>query len=216
MRGARHRGYRGAVGCAVHQGLINDAPYYIIVSELNQPKGKGMAEILEQIMRRRSIRKYTDEPVTPGQVKVLLQAAMAAPSAMNRKPWEFLVITEPERLVALRRRLVLGKYNAPVAIVVCGNLRRAAPAIARDFWVQDCSAATQNILLAAVGLGLGTVWIGVYPLRPVMSLVSGLLDLPRHIVPLAVVWVGRPAEPKPPRTQYDDANVHWETFGTAR
>jgi nitroreductase len=172
-----------------------------------------MAEILEQIMRRRSIRKYTDEPVTREELTTLLQAAMAAPSAMNRKPWEFVVVTEPERLAALRRRLVLGKYNAPAAIVVCGNLKRAAPSIAKDFWVVDCSAATQNILLAAAGLGLGTVWIGVYPLRPVMGLVARLLGLPKQVQPLAVIWVGRPAETKPPRTQYDEANVHWESFG---
>lgn len=171
-----------------------------------------MADILDVIMRRRSIRKYTEEPVTREQIITLLQAAMAAPSAMNRKPWEFVVVTEPERLAALRRRLVLGNYNAPVAIVVCGNLRRAAPAIAKDFWVVDCSAATENILLAATGLGLGTVWIGVYPLRPVMALIRGLLGLPRHVAPLAVVWVGHPAESKPPRTQYDEANVHWETY----
>lgn len=171
-----------------------------------------MVDILEHIKSRRSIRKYTDEPVSREQIELLLQAAMAAPSAMNRRPWEFIVITEKERLEALRRRLVLGRYNAPVAIVVCGNMRRTAPAIAKNFWVLDCSAATQNILLAATGLGLGSVWIGVYPLRPVMALVSRLLRLPRHIVPLAVVWVGHPAETKPPRTQYDARYVHWEAF----
>lgn len=175
-----------------------------------------MGTIVDQIMQRRSIRKYSDEPVTPEQIKALLQAAMAAPSAMNLKPWTFVVVTEPERLAALRRRLVLGNYNAPVAIVVCGNVRRAAPAITTDFWVLDCSAATQNILIAAAGMGLGSIWIGVYPMRPIMGLVSGLLGMPKHIKPLAVVWVGRPAEPKPPRTQYDEANVHWEQYGGER
>ncbi len=171
-----------------------------------------MAGILEHILQRRSIRRYTAEPVSREDLEALLRAAMAAPSAMNRKPWEFLVVTEPERLAALRRRLVLGNYNAPAAIVVCGNLRRAAPAIAKDFWVVDCSAATENILLAAAGLGLGSVWIGVYPVRAMMSLVAGLFKLPRHVAPLAVVWVGHPAEDKPPRTQYDETNVHWESF----
>jgi nitroreductase len=174
-----------------------------------------MASILDHIMQRRSIRRYTDEPVTGEEITLLLQAAMAAPSAMNRKPWEFVVLTEPERLQALRRRLVLGKFNAPVAIVVCGNLKRAAPAMAKDFWVLDCSAATQNILLAATGLGLGTVWIGVYPVRLIMSLVSRLLELPKHVSPLAVIWVGHPAQDKSPRTQYDEDNVHWESYGGA-
>jgi nitroreductase len=175
-----------------------------------------MSSILDLITQRRSIRKYTDEPVTVEQITALLQAAMAAPSAMNRRPWEFVVLTEPERLAALRRRLVLGRFNAPAAIVVCGNRRRVAPAITTDFWVLDCSAATQNILLAATGLGLGTVWIGVYPLRPVMAMVSGVAGLPRHVSPLAVIWVGHPAETKPPRTQYEEANVHWESYGQNR
>lgn len=171
-----------------------------------------MGAILDHIKQRRSIRQYTDEPLSREELTALLEAAMAAPSAMNRKPWEFIVITEPDRVAALRRRLVLGRYNAPAAIVVCGNLKRAAPAIARDFWVVDCSAAAQNILLAAAGLGLGAVWIGVYPLRPVMALVARVLDLPKHVRPLAVLWVGHPAEHKPPRTQYDEQQVHWESF----
>ena len=171
-----------------------------------------MPEILDSIMRRRSIRRYTEEPVTREQITTLLKAAMAAPSAMNRKPWEFIVITDPDRLQALRRRLVAGRFNAPAAIVVCGNLKRAAPAMAKDFWVLDCSAATQNILLAAAGLGLGTVWIGVYPVRLIMTLVSRVLDLPKHVSPLAVIWVGHPAQDKPPRTQYDEDNVHWESY----
>ncbi len=171
-----------------------------------------MGEILEHIQQRRSIRKYTEEPVSREQLTTLLQAAMAAPSAMNRKPWEFVVITESQKLAALRRQLVLGRYHAPAAIVVCGNLKRAAPAMAQDFWVLDCSAAAQNILLAAAGSGLGAVWIGVYPLQPMMALVARTLALPKHIKPLAVIWVGYPAEAKPPRTQYDEANVHWESF----
>ncbi len=171
-----------------------------------------MPKILDDIMQRRSIRRYTEEPVTREQITTLLQAAMAAPSAMNRKPWEFIVITDPDRLQALRWRLPAGRFNAPAAIVVCGNLKRAAPAMAKDFWVLDCSAATQNILLAATGLGLGTVWIGVYPVRLIMNLISRLLKLPKHISPLAVIWVGHPAQDKPPRTQYNEANVHWESY----
>ena len=171
-----------------------------------------MAAILDHIMQRRSVRKYTEEPVADDQVTELLKAAMAAPSAMNRKPWEFVVMTDPDRLAALRRRLVLGKFNAPLAIVVCADLKRAAPGPAKDFWVTDCSAATQNILLAATGLGLGSVWIGVYPIRAFMSLVARFLDLPKHVEPLAVVWVGHPAEQKPARTQYDKDRVHWESY----
>ncbi|MBC7236824.1 MAG: nitroreductase family protein, partial [Chloroflexi bacterium] len=167
-----------------------------------------MGEILEHIMARRSIRKFTPEPVPAEMVTALLQAAMAAPSASNRKPWEFLVVTDPDLLRGLRQRLVFGRYEAPLAIVVCGNLRRAWPGPPRDFWIQDCSAATQNILLTAAGRGLGAVWVGVHPIAPFVRAVSGLLGLPKHVIPLGVVYVGWPEQHKPPRTQYDPARVH--------
>jgi len=169
-------------------------------------------EIIDLIFRRRSIRKYTAEPVSQEQLVRLLQAAMAAPSASNRRPWEFVVVTDPERLRQLRRGLVLGHYNAPAAIVICGDKRRALPAFAQGFWVQDCSAAAQNILLAATGLGLGAVWIGVYPIGPFVQHVSRSVGLPRHVTPLGVIYVGHPAEDKEPRTQYDADRVHWQTF----
>ena len=101
---------------------------------------------------------------------------------------------------------------APAAIVVCGNtsiFKKIKPA---EFWVQDCSAATENILLAAVELGLGTVWLGVHPVYNFTKRISALLGLPDHITPLGVIYVGYPDEEKPPRTQYDPGKVHWESF----
>ncbi len=172
-----------------------------------------MVDILEHIMARRSIRKFEDEPLSPDEITMLLHAAMAAPSATNRKPWEFVVVTDEDLLASLRRRLPFGRYRAPLAIVVCGNLHRAWPGPPRDFWIQDCSAATQNILLAAAGRGLGTVWIGVTPVKALVWAVSRALDLPKHIVPLGVVYVGHPAETKPPRTQFDAERVHRNRFG---
>lgn len=171
-----------------------------------------MSDILEIIKRRRSIRKYTEEPVSQEQIQALLEAAMAAPSASNRRPWEFVVITEEERLQALRARLPFGRYNAPLAIVVCADMRRAYPEPGRDFWICDCSAAMQNILLAATGMGLGSVWVGVYPIGLLVRGVSSLLNLPDHVIPLGVAYVGHPAEAKPPRTQYDPSRVHWQEF----
>lgn len=171
-----------------------------------------MSDIIEIIKRRRSIRKYTEEPVSPEQIQALLEAAMAAPSASNRRPWEFVVITEEERLKALRARLPFGRYNAPLAIVVCADMRRAYPGPGRDFWIADCSAAMQNILLAATGMGLGSVWVGVYPIGLLMRGVASLLSLPAHVTPLGVAYVGHPAEKKPPRTQYDASHVHWQEF----
>ena len=122
-----------------------------------------MDPTIETILRRRSIRKYTDQPVEPEKIDLLLQAGMAAPTAMNCKPWEFVVVTDAEKLAQFRSRLIFGNRNAPAAIVVCGNPGLSSNPAARMFWVQDCSAAAENILIAAVGLGLGTVWIGVHP-----------------------------------------------------
>jgi nitroreductase len=98
-------------------------------------------------------------------------------------------------------------------VVICGNHRVANNASSRLFWVQDCSAATENMLIAAAGLGLGTCWLGVHPMKPVEQIVRRIVKLPRHVTPLAVVYVGYPAEEKPPRTQYEEQRVHWEKYG---
>lgn len=171
-----------------------------------------MSDILQHLFARRSIRRFASDPVSPDDIEKLLQAAMAAPSASNRKPWEFVVVTEREVLRGLRRVLVFGRYEAPLSIVVCGNLRLAYPGFAREFWIQDCSAATQNLLLAASGLGLGAVWIGVYPIKPFIAAVSRAVGLPSHVVPLCVVDVGHPAQQKEPRTQYDIRRVYWQQY----
>jgi nitroreductase len=167
---------------------------------------------IDLILRRRSIRKYSAEPVSHEDLTQLLRAAMAAPSASNRRPWEFVVVTERERLQRLRQGLVLGHYDAPAAIIVCGNKRRALPLVAQGFWIQDCSAAAQNILLAATGRGLGAVWIGVYPIAPFVHHVARSVGLPRYVTPLGVIYVGHPAEHKEPRTQYDQSRVHWQIY----
>lgn len=172
-----------------------------------------MSGIMDHLLARRSIRRYTDEPVSVEDIHHLLEAAMAAPTASNRRPWAFVVVTDPEVLARLRGGLLFGRYNAPLSIVVCGDMRRAWPGPGRDFWVQDCSAATQNILLAATGLGLGAVWIGVHPIAPLRWHVARVLGLPKRLRPLAVVHIGHPAMTKPPRTQYDEAAVHWQRYG---
>jgi nitroreductase len=168
---------------------------------------------LEAILRRRSIRKYTDQPVEPEKLDLLLQAGMAAPSAMNCKPWEFIVVTDPEKLAQFRKRLTFGDRNSPAAIVVCGNPGLSNNPAARLFWVQDCSAATENILIAAVGLGLGTVWIGVHPVASFVKTVREIMALPKKVTPLCIVYVGYPLENKPSRTQYDERRVHWQEYG---
>jgi len=171
-----------------------------------------MNPTLEIIFRRRSIRKYTDQPVEPEKLDLLLKAAMAAPSAMNCKPWEFVVVTDPIILAQFRKRLIFGNRNAPAAIVVCGNPSLSTNPAARLCWIQDCSAAAENILIAAVSLGLGTVWVGIHPVAEFVRVVRVIIGLPKHITPLGLLYVGYPAEEKPARTQYDAGRVHTEKF----
>ena len=168
--------------------------------------------MLDTIYSRRSIRKYQDKPVEKEKIETLLKAAMAAPSAMNFKPWEFVVVTEQDKLDAIRASLMFGKFNAPIAIAVCGNTSLFKNPMSAKFWVQDCSAATQNILLAAVNLGLGTVWCGVHPVHNFTKRISEIFGLPRHVIPLNVIYVGYPDEEKPARTQYDPDRVYWNTY----
>jgi len=173
-----------------------------------------MTQAIDFIFRRRSIRKYTDQVVEPEKLDLLLKAAMAAPSAMNCKPWEFVVVTDPARLAQFRQRLPFGDRNAPAAIVVCGNPGLSTNPTARLFWIQDCSAATENILIAATGLGLGTVWIGIHPVGPFIRTVRQIVSLPRNVKPLSIVYVGYAETQKPPRTQYDPARVHRQQYGS--
>jgi nitroreductase len=167
---------------------------------------------LDAIFARRSIRCFQEKPVEPEKLDTLLKAAMAAPSAMNIKPWEFVVVTRAEMMDKIRSALMFGKHNAPAAIVVCGNTSFFKHPKGARFWVQDCSAATENILVAAVELGLGTVWLGVHPVHNFTKRISDLLGLPEHVKPLNVIYVGYPAEEKAPRSQYDPDRIHWETY----
>jgi nitroreductase len=164
-------------------------------------------ELIETIFARRSIRKYTAEPVREGEVKTMLEAAMAAPSASNRKPWHFIVVTERQILDNLGRAHPYGKMllKAPLCVAVCGDRT-----ISARHWVQDCSAAAENILLAAAALGLGAVWLGVHPREERVSAVRKILSIPENIVPLNLISIGHPAEEKEPRTQYDEVRVHHE------
>lgn len=171
-----------------------------------------MTEIIDILLSRRSIRQFTAEPVDCETLVLLLKAAMAAPSACNSQPWEFIVVTEPEMLEQIRNKFLFARYNAPAAIVVCGNAEIAHNVEGRRQWMIDCSAATENILIAAAGMGLGAVWIGVYPYPSKIKPVSEVLGIPEHVIPLSMVYVGHPAETKPPRTQYDEHRVYWQCY----
>jgi nitroreductase len=175
-----------------------------------------MNPTLDSIFHRRSIRVYTDQPVEVEKLDLLLKAAMAAPSAMNCKPWEFVVITEPEKLAQFRKRLIFGNRNAPAAIVICGNPALSINPAARLFWMQDCSIAGGNLLIAADALGLGTVWVGVHPVTEFVRIVREIAGIPRHVIPLGLIYVGYPEEEKPARTQYDENRVHWQKYQNSK
>jgi nitroreductase len=169
-------------------------------------------DILSVIFSRRSIRKYEERKLERDVLVQLLQAAMAAPTAANARPWEFVVVDEPEYLDPLKAVLPFGQYNAPAAIVVCGNPDIANNSAGRLYWVQDCSAALENMMIAAAGMGLGSVWIGVYPLESRVKSVRTVLHMPENATPLGVMYVGHPAEEKEARSQYDPHRVYWQVY----
>lgn len=169
-------------------------------------------ETLEAIFTRRSIREYTAQAVPDELVKKILSAAMQAPSAGNQQPWHFVVVTERKLLDSLADALPFGKmlHTAPLGIAVCADIESAKY---RDYWVQDCSAATQNLLLAAHALGLGAVWLGVYPLEERMAGVKQVLGLPEPVIPLCIVPVGYPAANLlPAERRYSEARLHYNQW----
>lgn len=166
-------------------------------------------ELSEVLLKRRSVRKFTDEPVSDEDISKLLNAAMSGPSACNRTPWEFFVVTNSEVLEKLSKAARYSRIKSPLAIVVCGNLSKALPLQLSPFWIQDCSAATENILLEATELGLGAVWCGVHPMKSAEKNVSEALSLPEKLIPLNIIRIGHPAENPEPRIQFNDKKVHY-------
>lgn len=169
-------------------------------------------DAIETILTRRSIRRYEDRPVDESLIEQLLAAAMAAPSARNGQPWRFIVIDDAETLRAIAEMNPNASMaaEAPLGILVCGDLGlEKSP----GYWVVDCAAATQNMLLAAHALGLGAVWTGVWPRENRVKGLAGLLGLPDHVVPHSLVVIGYPAEQPPPQNRYRPDRVSRNRFG---
>lgn len=171
--------------------------------------------VLDNIATRTSIRDYAAQPVEKEKVAKLLRAAMAAPSAMNKQPWHFVVVDERSVLDALAEASPNAKMlaKAPLAIVVCGNMDNALEGGGRDFWVQDASAASENLLLAAHALGLGAVWTGTYPSAERVAAVSKVLSLPANIIPLNTIVIGYPAENPQPKEKFKKENISYNAYG---
>lgn len=165
-------------------------------------------DAIEAILARRSIRKYRKKTVPKKLIDELLKAAMNAPSACNEQPWHFVIISDREVLDEVHKRHPhsYALREAPVAIVVCVDLNLAEED--RVWWVQDCSAAAENILIAAQAKGLGAVWLGVYPKDDRVKGLRRSLSLPRNVIPLCIIPIGYPAERKHYENRYQSSRVH--------
>ena len=167
--------------------------------------------VIDAILKRRSIRRYRGEPVDKSKIKELLIAGMYAPSARNQQPWHFLVVDDRG---LLERIMEVHPYSsmlsgAALAILVCGD---ETLEISKGYWAVDCAASTQNILLAAHALGLGAVWLGVYPREERQEGFREIFGLPAHIHPFSLISVGYPAEEKPVPDRYKEERIRWNKW----
>lgn len=171
--------------------------------------------IIENIMTRTSIRKYKAKPVEDAKIETMLRAAMAAPTAVNKQPWHFVVVTDKEMLNKLAGEGRRGDMlrNAPLAIVVCGDMSKALEGKGREYWIQDTSAATENLLLAAHALGLGAVWTGQWPMEDRYQHTMKVLGMPDTIIPLGTMIIGYPDEQPTPKDKWKPENVSYNQYG---
>ena len=158
-------------------------------------------------MTRRSVRQYTAEPVAEASWSRVLRAGMQAPSAGNQQPWQFVVVEDRAVLDAFAEQLPYGKMlkGAPMAIVVAVDMKLV---VKEDYWIQDTSACLENMLLAAHALGLGAVWVGLFPKEERLALARDLLGIPAEVVPVAIVPLGHPAQRQEPADRYHEDRVH--------
>jgi nitroreductase len=191
------------------------------------------------IFERRSVRRFLSRPVEPEKLDRIIRAGFEAPSAHNRRPWEFIVITAGEDRQAIAAMSPYAKMlpEAAAAIIPCANLKLGEPGNPHEvglreaglleagqaagekagrqdvWWVQDLSAATENILLQISGEGLGGVWLGWYPNEGRVKALSSYLNLPPHIVPFSVIALGYPARSPPAGDRFDPSRVHYGAYG---
>lgn len=179
---------------------------------MKEEKREKMKEqtVYETILKRRSIRNFLDQSVERSVIERLLKAAMAAPSACNLQPWSFIVVDDSNLLIELKDVTEQGKYNAPLAIIVCGAYKH----IPWDgqAWMFDCGAAAQNMMLAATELGLASVCVGGFD----EEALHNLLEIPDDIEPVCIIEFGYPAYEREPLTWYTEEAVHWQKFDKSK
>ena len=186
----------------------------ITLAACNQQPKVMENQAINNIMTRVSVREFTGEKISEAQIDTLLRAAMAAPSAINKQPWAFIVVDDEAVIAQLGEALPYSRCsNHPaVAIIPCGDLTKAIPGEMANFWINDVSAATENLLLAAHAMGLGAVWTGLHPDMNRAKMVQEMLGLPEHIIPLCVVPVGVPAEHPDIKDKYKPENIHYNKW----
>ncbi len=165
-------------------------------------------QTMSMILSRKSIRRYAKRSICDEQVMKILQAGMSAPSAFNRRPWCFVIMNDEELLKKIPAfHEYAGMLNeAPVAIVVCGDTSKTER---KEEWIMDCSAAAENMLLAAHEIGLGSVWVGIFPFEKRISKLRDLIRIPNEIIPLCILPIGYPAESKKIEIRYDSTKIHY-------
>ena len=163
---------------------------------------------LDNIFARKSVRAYLDKEVEKEKIDWMLRAGMAAPSGKDIRPWEFVLVTDRVALDSMAAALPYAKMltQARYAIVVCGDVAQSS------YWYLDCSAAAQNILLAAEAQGLGAVWTAAYPYEDRIRVVRKYTELPGNIVPLCVIPFGYPATTQEPKQKFDEKKIHYDKF----
>lgn len=159
-------------------------------------------ELRDALLSRRSVRRFTPAEITDGELRLLLEAAMSGPSARNLRPWRFYCVRDRALLDALRASSPYSNMNGTLAILVCSDPERPS-----DFWTQDGSAATENILLQATSLGLGACWCAAYPREERVKSIQAALHLPPEVIPLNLIWIGHPESVPEMRTQYEESQV---------
>ena len=184
-------------------------------ANVNENQNVNMEQdlIINCMRTRVSVRAFTGEKISEEQIQTLLQCAMAAPSAMNHQPWAFIVVTEDSILAQLGQEFPYSRCDQKpaCAIIPCGDLTKAIKG-SEDFWINDVSAATENILLAAHAMGLGAVWTGLHPNMERATAAQQLLGLPEYIIPLCIVPVGVPAEQPEIKDKWNTDNIHYNKW----
>jgi nitroreductase len=165
--------------------------------------------VIQNILSRKSVRQYSGQEVEKDKIDAIVRSGMAAPSAMNLQPWEIVVVTDKKLLNEIAKKHPYAAFtkNAAFAVVVCGDSKKSP-----DFWIQDCCAVSQNVLLAAESLGLGAVWCAVYPDNERVLAVSKILKLPDNVIPLNIIPVGYPKGENLPKQKYNPSKIHLNSW----